>query len=86
MSIITTVDDLRSKASELKLLDILNITAFNITTYVTTNDLPDKENTGDFVEINGKISIIVSHTVNHYIGSTSSWIWDHGRELRLFVG
>jgi hypothetical protein len=86
MSIIIIIDDLRSKASELKLLDILNITAFNITTHVTTNDLPDKENAGDFVEINGKIFIIVSHTVNYYVGSTSSWIWDHGRELRLFVG
>jgi hypothetical protein len=72
MSIITTVDDLRSKASELELSDILNTTAFNTVTHATAGDLPDKENAGDFVEVNGKVYITVSHTTNHRAGSTPS--------------
>jgi hypothetical protein len=59
MSIIITVDDLRSKASESELSDILNNTAFNTATHVTAGDLLDKENAGDFVEVNGKIYITV---------------------------
>jgi hypothetical protein len=72
MSIITTVDDLRSKAGELELLDILNTTAFDIATHVITGDRPDKENAGNFMDVNGKAYIIVSYTTNHYAGSIPS--------------
>jgi hypothetical protein len=72
MSIIATVNDLRSEASESELSETLNTTTFNTATHVTTNDLPDAENAGDFMEVNGKIYIIVSRTANYRLRSISS--------------
>jgi hypothetical protein len=74
MSTIATVNDLRSEASESELSETLNTTAFNTATHVTASDLPDTENAhaGDYVEVNGKIYIIVSRTANYRVGSISS--------------
>jgi hypothetical protein len=77
MSIIATVNDLRSKISESELSETLNTTTFNIITHVITGDLPNvknAENAGDFVEVNGKIYIIVSRTANHRAEFILSWI------------
>ena len=83
MSIITLGDDLHSQLSESELSETLNTTAFETTTHATAGDLPNKENEDDLVQINGRTYIAVSRTANHRAGSVPSWIWDHGRELRL---
>jgi hypothetical protein len=74
MSLITSVDDIRSDISESELSETLNTTVFNITIYATISDLPDKDNMGDFVEMNGRIYITVSRTANYRAGFISSWI------------
>jgi hypothetical protein len=74
MSIIAIVNDLRSKVSESELSETLNTITFNIATHATADDLPDTENAhaGDFMEVNGKIYIIISRTVNYRIRFISS--------------
>jgi hypothetical protein len=86
MFIITLIDDLYSEASESELSETLNTTAFNTATHVTTGDLVDAETAGDLVEIRGKTYLSVDRTANRRLGIAPSWIWDHGRELRLLAG
>lgn len=86
MSTIGSLDDLRSEVSESELSEPLNTTAFDTATHATAGDLLEGQNPGDFVELNGKTYITVSRIANHRAGSLPSWIWDHGRELRLLAG
>jgi hypothetical protein len=65
MSLITSVNDIRSDISESELSETLNTTAFNITIYVTIGDLLNKDNMGDFVKVNGRNYITVCRTANH---------------------
>jgi hypothetical protein len=86
MSTPASVEDLRSEVSESELSETLNTTAFDTATHATAGDLPDTETAGDLVEIKGKTYVSVNRTANLRPGSTPSWIWDHGRELRLLAG
>jgi hypothetical protein len=86
MSAIHSTDDLRSEVSQSELSEILNTTAFDTATHATAGDLPEAANTGDLIDIRGKTYISVDRTANLRPGCTASWIWDHGRELRLLTG
>lgn len=86
MSAIHSTDDLRSEVSQSELSEILNTTAFDTATHATAGDLPQVANTGDLIDIRGKTYILVDRTANLRPGCTPSWIWDHGRELRLLTG
>lgn len=79
-------DNSRSEIDESELSDPLNTTAFNTETHATAGDVADQAMHGDFVEIGGKTYISVPRTANTRQGVKSSWIWDHGRELRLLAG
>jgi hypothetical protein len=79
-------DNSRSEIDESELSDPLNTTAFNTETHATAGDVADQAMHGDFVEIGGKTYISVPRTANIRQGVRSSWIWDHGRELRLLAG
>jgi hypothetical protein len=72
MSTPALVKDLRSKVSELELLETLNTTAFDIATHVTIGDLPDTETIGDVIKIKGKIYISVDRITNFRVGLTPS--------------
>ena len=74
---------MKLEVRESELLDILKTTAFDTITHATARTLPNEEAVSDFVEINGKSYLTISRTANQRIGLKPSWIWDHGRELRL---
>lgn len=74
-----------SVVSESGLSDPLNTSAFNTVTYATTGDLTSGKDVGDWVEARGRTFLVVNHTANTKNRTKPSWIWDHGRELRLLA-
>jgi hypothetical protein len=81
----SSINEMNSETSESELSDTLNTTAFDTITHATAGTLPNEETTSDFVEINGKSYLTINRTANQRTGSKPSWIWDHGRELRLLA-
>jgi hypothetical protein len=86
MSAIHSTDSLRSEVSQSELSETLNTTTFDTATHATAGDLPEAANTGDLIDIRGKPYILMDRIANLRSRCTPSWIWDHGRELRLLTG
>jgi hypothetical protein len=82
----SSIEGMPSDISESELSDTLNTTAFDTATHATTGDLPDLNVAADFLEIGGRSYLAINRTANRRPGSKPSWIWEHGRELRLLAG
>jgi hypothetical protein len=63
MSIIASIDGLRSEVSESELSETLNTTAFDTATHATAGDLVDTETAGDLVEIGGETYLWSSQSI-----------------------
>jgi hypothetical protein len=79
----SSINGMNSEVSESELSNILNTTAFDTIAHATAGALPNEKTASDFVEINGRSYLTVSRTANQRTSPKPSWIWDHGRELRL---
>ena len=76
---------MNSEVSESELSGTLNITAFDTITHVIAGMSPNEETASDSVEINSRSYLKIIRTATQRTGSKPSWIWDHGRVLRLLT-
>jgi hypothetical protein len=79
----SSINGMNSEVGESELSGILKTTAFDTITHATVGTLPNEETASDFVQINGRPCLAISRTVNQRTGLKPSWIWAHGREIRL---